>query len=593
MSWESLFECIGLLGTGVALFYLLMGGRHAFTANTAVSLMIVLGVGLIKYSVNAAEWSGVFESFNLDYAEDYLDDMWPFAWFLFFFTAMMDMSAEKIRQNEKHYRMLFNNTMDAILVFDEEGNIVNFNAAALHLTGYDSEELVRIRITDILPAFDPAFLQKTITQQTNHCGIRETTLCHKKGQEIASELTCQGIQLNGRKGLLAVARDITEKRRREEEMMRIEKLEALGIMAGGIAHAFNNFLMGILGNVSLMKFDSSADDKTYQRLEEMEKAALRSRDLTQQLLTFAKGGDPVKKPSHLVELIEETTTFALRGSNVRPQFQIQPSLYPAEIDRGQIGQVISNLVLNADQAMPEGGVLRVEAKNEEILTPNSLNLPSGSYLKITFKDNGVGISKAHLGKIFDPYFSTKAKGSGLGLAVALSVIRKHHGDMTVTSETGEGSTFSIYLPASKEMPVMEETQVIDPTSGKYSILLMDDEDCVRETIAEMLEACGFEVDTSEDGEEAVAAYRKAVKNGKPYDVVIMDLTIPGGMGGKEAIRELLKIDPNVKAVVSSGYSNDPVMSNHKEYGFRAVLQKPYLLKDLKEVLHRLTASASP
>jgi len=592
MSWESLFELVGFLGAGVAFFYFLMGGRHAFITDTAVSLAVVLAVSLIKYAINAAEWSGFFEAFNLDYAEDYLDDIWPFAWFLFFFAAMMDMSAEKIRQNEKHYRMLFNNTMDAILVFDDEGHIVNFNAAALQITGYDSQEILQAQITAILPAFEGAFFHKAITQQTNHFALPETALRHRKGHVIAAELACQSIQLNGRKGLLAVARDITEKRRREEEMMKIEKLEALGIMAGGIAHDFNNFLMGILGNVSLLKLDLSADDKNYRRLNQMEKTVIRARDVTQHLLTFAKGGEPIKKSFHLGELIKETTTLALRGSNVKPLFQIQGSLYPAEVDRGQIGQVINNLVLNADQAMPEGGILRVEAKNEELLTPNSLNLPAGSYLKITFQDNGTGIAQTHLGKIFDPYFSTKTKGSGLGLAVALSVLKKHHGEITVTSEMGVGSAFSIFLPASKELPAMEERPAINPTNGKCNILVMDDEDCVQEAIAEMLKAFGFGVHTTKNGEEAIVAYEKALKNGNPYAVVIMDLTIPGAMGGKEAIRELLKIDPNATAVVSSGYSNDPVMSEYRAYGFKAVLQKPYSLKNLKEVLNHLIASAS-
>lgn len=593
MSWESLFELIGLMGTLVSIFYFFMrGGRHAFTVNAAISLTIVLAVSLVKYFINAAEWSGFFDHLHLDHAEDYLDDIWPIVWFLFFFTTILDASAENIGQSEKRYRLLFNNTMDAILVFNEKGSALNCNAVAFQLTGYGEKELERITVTDILPELDPSLLIEVCSEENNQYCKRKTRLLHKNGSVLAIELSGQTVILDGQKALLVVVRDITEKQKREDELVKIEKLEALGVLAGGIAHDFNNYLMGIIGNVSILKFESKENGKIFQRLEDMEKATLRAKDMTQQLLTFAKGGEPVKILSSVGELIKDTTKFALRGSNVKAEFNIDPSLYTAEVDKGQIGQVISNLVINADQVMPDGGVINIHAQNELLSHSNRYGLIPGPYIKIVIADNGAGIPKEYISKVFDPYFSTKKRGSGLGLTVALSIIEKHQGKITVLSDRVKGTTFSFYLPASRKSLINDKQQEILFPHKRFSVLVMDDERFVRETIADMLNTMGFKVETTENGEEAVSAYRKAIEKEKPYDFVIMDLTVPGAMGGRKAIRELLKIDPKVKAVVSSGYSNKLVMSNYGEYGFKGVLQKPYSMKDLRNTLYRLIESES-
>lgn len=590
MNWESLFELIGFCGVLFAIFFFFRGGRHEFPTNSGTALKIVLVVSLIKYFINAAEWSELFSNFNFDYTEDYLDDLWPFVWFLFFFTIIMELSAESIRQSEKRYRMLFDNTIDAILVFDREGKSVNFNAAAFRLTGYNNKELKQLKIKDILPALESGSPQKTFFQENNNYRKEKTFLLHKNGNEIAVELNQQVITFEGEKSLLTVVRDISEKLREKEEFVKIEKLEALGVLAGGIAHDFNNFLMGIMGNVSILQLEFYGDDKIYHRLVDMEKAVVRAKGLTQQLLTFAMGGKPVKMLSNVGELIQETAQFVLRGSNVKPEFCIDPSLYLSEVDRDQIGQVITNLVINSDQAMPEGGIVFIDGRNEELYKSNYLELPPGPYLKIMVKDSGIGISKENLVKIFDPYFSTKEQGSGLGLAVVNSIVEKHQGKITVISGLGKGTTFFVYLPASEQIMVVEKELQADLTNRCATVLVMDDESCIREVAKEMLSSMGFGVETAESGLDAIAAYRKALEKGKPYDAVLMDLTIPGGMGGREAMQELLKIDPNVKAVVSSGYSNNPVMSNYRDYGFKGVLQKPYLLKDLRKMICSLIAS---
>jgi signal transduction histidine kinase/CheY-like chemotaxis protein len=386
-------------------------------------------------------------------------------------------------------------------------------------------------------------------------------------------------------GVVLVFRDITERRVIEEELQKMEKLESIGILAGGIAHDFNNLLMGILGNVGLAKiYMKTEEPDVMEKLTEAERACFQAKELTQQLLIFSKGGAPIKKLTSISELIIDTVTFVLRGSNVRCKFSISEDLWPVEVDEGQMSQVISNLIINADQAMPEGGIIQVQAENIMMEKLPSLTLKPGRYIKVTIKDNGIGIPREHLSKVFDPYFSTKQMGSGLGLATAYSIIKRHDGDIRVESELGVGTTFYIYLPASeKPFPVKEEKEE-KIFSGKGKVLVMDDEAVVRKVTGEMLIYIGYEVEYARDGVEAIEIYKRAKEKGEPFDAVILDLTVAGGMGGKEAIEKLLEIDPEVRAIVSSGYSNDPIMANFKEYGFRAMVVKPYKIKGLSKAV---------
>ncbi len=372
-----------------------------------------------------------------------------------------------------------------------------------------------------------------------------------------------------------------------QDMLRAHKLESLGILAGGIAHDFNNILTAILGNVSLVKMWSNPSDKIYPRLDAVERASIRAINLTQQLLTFSKGGAPIKKTTSILELIRDSAEFALRGSNIKCEFDMEEDILPVEVDKGQISQVIHNLVINAEQAMPAGGKIIIKAKNIKVKKHESFQIPEGIYIMISIIDSGTGIPGEVLSKIFDPYFTTKQKGTGLGLAIAYSIIKNHGGIITVDSEYGKGSVFNIYLPASDISPINEEMSEDKLYKWKGRILVMDDEEIVRNTIGDMLVDIGYTVEFAMEGSEAIRKYKEAKLSGRPYDIVIMDLTVPGGMGGKDAVEEILKFDPSARVVVSSGYSNDPVMANYQIYGFSGVITKPYELKKLSKELYRV------
>jgi CheY-like chemotaxis protein len=373
----------------------------------------------------------------------------------------------------------------------------------------------------------------------------------------------------------------------EEELFRKRQLESIGILAGGIAHDFNNLLTAIMGNTSLAKILVSPNDKIHNRLEDIEKASIRARDLTQQLLTFSKGGAPIRKVASIADVIKESGRFALMGSKSRYELSLQEELWPVEVDEGQISQVINNLVINADHAMPEGGLIHICAENMELQAGEVVTLPMGKYVRISITDSGIGIAAEHLDKIFTPYFTTKQKGSGLGLATSYSIIKKHNGLLTVESEIGRGTTFRIYLPASeKDVSKSEESLSISLT-GRGKVLVMDDEEFIRDTAGEMLTTLGYSVDFSEDGAEAIDKYINAKDEGHPYDLIIMDLTIPGGMGGLEAVQKLLEINPDTKALVSSGYANVPIMSDFKRYGFMGVIAKPYSIEELSEAVQNV------
>jgi two-component system, cell cycle sensor histidine kinase and response regulator CckA len=387
---------------------------------------------------------------------------------------------------------------------------------------------------------------------------------------------------------LHYAIDVTDYRDIEEERSKAAKLESIGLLAGGIAHDFNNILTAILGNLSLAKIFAVEDlNKAKKILAEAEKATLSAKDLTQQLLTFSKGGEPVTKTIRINGLIADTVRFALRGSNVKCDLQLGEVLWPVDADEGQIKQVINNIAINACQAMPKGGVISIKTANVTVRSEDSLPLPAGEYNKITIRDQGIGIPEDYLSKVFDPYFTTKQKGNGLGLATCYSITKKHSGHIAVESEIGIGTAFHIYLPAvSKEIETREEVKKeVSIVEGK--VLVMDDEALLIDTVSKTLEYMGCDMEGAPDGAEAVKLYKRAMKSDKPFDAVILDLTVPGGMGGQETVEKLLKIDPEVKAIVSSGYSNDPVMANFKEYGFSGVVSKPYQIEELRNVLHEV------
>jgi len=404
--------------------------------------------------------------------------------------------------------------------------------------------------------------------------------------------------------VVGTVQEITEQRKAEanrieleRQMLTVQKLESLGVLAGGIAHDFNNLLSGILGNLSMMRIGLSPDSPMLDRIERCEKAVQRATGLTCQLLTFSRGGDPVKKPVEPRHVIRDAVTFALHGSNVAHETHISDDLWCLEADEGQIGQVLQNLLINAHQSMPNGGTVRVEACNRVLSAGDVTGLDPGNYLLITVTDQGTGIAPEHLARIFDPYFTTKEKGSGLGLAALYSIVRKHGGQVLVSSRVGVGSVFRVYLPADPELSVLADggTETPPPSvpKGKGLIVVMDDEEIIRVLAEEMLAMLGYGARTCSCGEELIEMYTDALGRGEKPIAVIMDLTIPGRMGGVEASAAIRALDPGAVLVVASGYSNDPVLSNFRKYGFIDSLAKPFRVQELGAVLSRiLDAGAS-
>lgn len=393
---------------------------------------------------------------------------------------------------------------------------------------------------------------------------------------------------------------IKERNKMEAELLKAQKLESLGILAGGIAHDYNNLLSVIMANLSLAIQIEDSEDRVYKErtervaldsLKDAEKATLRAKDLTRQLITFAKGGAPVKEfIPDITRLIKDSADFALRGSNVRSEFSIPGDLWPVKADSTQLVQVLQNIIINAVQAMPDGGVVTVTAENMTIGPIDLPPLKPGSYLKISIKDRGTGIPEEDLGRVFDPYFTTKEMGSGLGLAISYSIVKNHWGHISVDSETGVGSTFSVYLPTSTKKEVgKEEDQapVAEVKDGHGRILIMDDEELIRDIVSRTLREAGYEVESAQNGNEAIDIYLQAQLSERPFDVVILDLTIPGGLGGKDAIKELFELDPEARAIVSSGYSDDPIMEDFEKYGFKGAVAKPYNTEELKRVVEKV------
>jgi nitrogen-specific signal transduction histidine kinase/ActR/RegA family two-component response regulator len=394
-------------------------------------------------------------------------------------------------------------------------------------------------------------------------------------------------------GVVTVFRDVTDSEKMAEERLKASKLESIGTLAGGIAHDFNNILTAILGNISLAKFFLPKDHQVIELLHKAESAGERAKDLTYQLLTFARGGAPVKRIAPVEPVVRSGTQFALHGANVSCEFQIAPDLWMVEVDERQMSQAISNLVLNAVQAMPDGGMIRVTAENKVLTGAVGEPPVGGKFVKIAVEDKGVGIPAEHLHRVFDPYFTTKTMGIGLGLATTYSIVKQHRGYIHVTSELGRGTRFDVFLPAGhmKIKPVAETVTggegEVAPARGTGRILVMDDEVFILELSMAMLRHLGYEPTGVFDGGQALKFYAEAMAEGRPFDLVVMDLTIAGGMGGKEAIRKLIEMDPKACAIVSSGYANDPIMADYSDYGFSGVLRKPYDLAELSRQLQKV------
>ncbi len=501
-----------------------------------------------------------------------------------------------ILAGEERFRTLANNSHDIISEHNAEGGFTYLSSNIKKILGYESYELINTNIFNYIHSSE---LEK-VREELGRC-FEERTSARVTFRFKNKECDWQWFESTGRPyvtgsgdlQLILVSRDITNQRKIQEEILKASKLESIGVLAGGIAHNFNNILTVILGNVSLAKsyFDSD-EHEPIQILEEAENACLNAQDLTAQFLTFAKGGEPVKQPASLARLVRSTINLALRGSQVKCEYSLPRNLHKVQIDKGQINQVIHNMVINSDHAMPQGGKIKVSASNCELNGEHNLPLRSGSYVLLRFEDEGCGISEEHLSKVFDPYFTTKKKGNGLGLATAYSIIKNHDGLLTVESKIGTGTTFFVYLPADNVDAALSVRRKRTRLNGNLTIsngkvLIMDDEETIRKSVSRMLLRLGYEVESAKDGGEAIRLYESAVQAHQPFDAVLMDLTIPGGMGGREAIERLRKLDPEIRAIVSSGYSNDPIMSDYKRHGFTNVIAKPYRFDRLGKVINEV------
>jgi PAS domain S-box-containing protein len=502
--------------------------------------------------------------------------------------------AEKaLKESEERFRSIVETMPSLLLITNEKGENIYLSPNCKDITGYSSEELERnfiwwVHEDDLEKAkevYNKAFRE--------HKGVRnfEYKAVKKDGKIWYASSSWEPIvdEKGNFEGFVLQTIDISDRKIMEEEIAKAQKLESIGILAGGIAHDFNNFLTGIIGNISLAKLKLDPKDEVYEILTESEKAAQSAKSLTHQLLTFSKGGVPIKEKANIRELIKESANFVLVGSNVKCEFDFQEDLWEVNIDKGQMNQVINNIILNANEAMPRGGTITIKAENVEIEKQRKIPLEKGKYVKVTIQDTGIGIPRNLLTKIFDPFFTTKRKGSGLGLSTVFSIIKKHKGFVYANSESGTGTSFNLYLPAvvepKEKTEQAEDKQKFAKEEGR--VLIMDDKSFIRKAAARALQLFGFEVDGAEDGEEAINLYKEAMEKGAPYNVVILDLTVPGAMGGLKTLKELRKIDPKVKAIVSSGYSDDPVMSDHVKFGFNAIIKKPYEYNDLAGVVKNL------
>jgi PAS domain S-box-containing protein len=495
---------------------------------------------------------------------------------------------EALKESKARFENLSEASFETV-IFIENGIIIDVNQRFYDMFGYSDNEIIG---RDVLETIAPAV--RTLSKEMIAAKSGETyeTIGLKKdGTVFPIEIRPRELHLRGRNIRISVIRDLTEQKDMEEEVLKSKNLQSVGTLAGGIAHDFNNLLMAIVGNISLAKMNASQDGKITEFLSEAERIAFMGKNLTQQLLTFSRSGEPVRKIVMIGTMLREVSDKLLGSSPIRPRYNIPMDLIPDEVDEDQMKQVIQNMVVNAKEAMPSGGTIVLSCENVNITPQNKLPLIKEDHVKISIHDEGVGIPEENLSKIFDPYFTTKGMGSqkgvGLGLAICYSIIRNHNGYILVDSAPGKGTTFQIYLPASKKdiIEICIEEKVA--RHGKGRVLIMDDEEMILKIAKELLLFMGYEVTTAQSGEETIGFYKQAVELKKPFDAVVLDLAIPGGMGGKEVMHELITIDPHVKAIISSGYLNDPVVKDFKNYGFSGMLTKPYEANELDDKLQSI------
>jgi PAS domain S-box-containing protein len=496
---------------------------------------------------------------------------------------------EALQKSEEKYRVLFREMLNGFALHDiilgPKGDPVNYrfvdvNPAFERMTGLKRQAIIGKTVLEIMPGTERQWIET----------YGRVALTGKPVffENFSSELDKYFEVTSFRPApnqFACIFSDITERKRTEQVLQNTQKLESLGILAGGIAHDFNNLLGGIFGNID-MAAEGTLEKRTANYLSKALGTIDRARGLTQQLLTFAKGGAPIKKIESMVPFIQETVKFALSGSKVSSTFAIPNNLWQCEFDKNQVGQVIDNIVINAQQAMPDGGTIAITAANTRLDEKKHPLLPAGNYVRISISDQGIGMPKEILPRIFDPFFTTKSKGHGLGLATCYSIIRRHEGCIDVESEPGKGSTFSFFLPASSSAGPQKNAVAKASHKGIGTFLIMDDEEVIRETVGDMLKDLGYSIVSTQNGLEAIEYFRAEHESKNKIVAMIFDLTVPGGLGGREAVKEIRKIDKMIPVFVSSGYADDPVMAHPQKYGFTASISKPFRKIDLADILSR-------
>jgi two-component system, cell cycle sensor histidine kinase and response regulator CckA len=506
---------------------------------------------------------------------------------------------EAIRESERRYREMAELLPETVFECDEVGKLTFVNSQYYVTFGYSPEEFDKgLTIFQMLIPDDQEKAKDAMQQilaGARRSGIEYTGL-RKDGETFPILVNSSSIIHQGRHvGIRGFAVDISDHKRIAAELLKVQKLESVGILAGGIAHDFNNLLAAIIGYIDLARLSFPQEQRNDRNLERARVACLQASELTKRLITFSKGGEPLCREISLVQLIKETCDQSLKGSPV--QYSITPveGLWPVLADVGQLKQVIHHLVLNAREAMPDGGTIVVTAGNTLVDESTDLPLKHGAYVKWSVRDSGKGISPENLTRIFDPYFTTKdlgsEKGMGLGLAICYSVVKRHNGLILAASEPGMGSTFRVYLPAAVPADVVRENvdsvpreRPLEAAVSGGRILLMDDEAYIRELMRDMLDTFGYRVEVAKEGNEAIDLYKKAQASNQPFAGVILDLEIPGGLGGEFVIRRLLELNPGIKAIVASGYSDDPILKEYRSYGFKGAIAKPFTLESLGSVL---------
>jgi PAS domain S-box-containing protein len=494
-----------------------------------------------------------------------------------------------LQESEKKYRTLFYQAADGIIAMSTDGKLVIVNDSFARMHGYDSpQEMENLHLPDLdtpeTARLAPERLRRILNGETLNF---EVDHYHKDGHVFPLSVTCNIVKIDGKPFFLGFHRDISERKKTEAALANVQKMESLGLLAGGIAHDFNNILTTVVGSLTLLRSGTKLSAEDQELITEADAACRTAIQLARQLLTFSTGGSPLVKVLDLRPLIRQTASFATRGSNARCVFDLGELPLAVKIDSDQFVQVIQNLIINAAQAMPKGGHIIVSASLVTLKEKELPPLAAGRYVQVRVQDQGIGILPAHLNKIFDPYFSTKPSGRGLGLAVCHSILTRHAGHISAESQPGAGAAFIMHLPASDAAAVVAENEPRPLVPGSGRILLMDDDARLSKVFKRMLKHLGYEADSVESGMAALETYRQAIKTGKPYDAVILDLTVPDGMGGKETVVKLKELDPEVKAIVSTGYSDSQVAAKYSAYGFCAVLLKPYRMEDVSNTLRRV------